>query len=82
MGVLPPSYLYLGDEDRIYNTIAGVTVGRRISAIALHDRHGQRAPYFYAASSDDNDVSLYKIDCKTMECARVSSRVMSGSGNN
>jgi len=77
-GVLPSQYLYLDDEDHIYNTIAGVTVGKT-DVGGLYNMTGTNSslPYFYASAKEGQNVNLYRIDCKTMESTMISSKALS-----
>jgi hypothetical protein len=79
-GVLPPKYLYLDSEDHIYNTIAGVTVGvTEIDHLYNMTGTGSPLPYFFASRQEGEDAVLYRIDCKTMESARISPAAKPGS---
>lgn len=71
-GVLPPKYLYLDNEGHIYNTIAGVTVGKtEIAHFSEMTGVDSPLPHFYACTQDESGVTLYRIDCRTMECTRI-----------
>jgi hypothetical protein len=78
-GVLPAAYLYLDDQDYLYNTIAGVAVAKS-DVGGLHSFSGEDSAqtYFYAAASSDKNLSLYKIDCKTMKTVLISCKAISG----
>ncbi len=80
-GVLPPVYKYLDDQDHLYNTIAGVTV-TKTDVGHLRNVTGAHSPlpYFYASANQGQTVTLYQIDCKTMESTIISSQSLSDNG--
>ena len=82
-GVIAPAYLYLDDKDYLYNTIAGVAVAKTdIEGIRFYTGAESRQPYFFAAVSSGNALSLYKINRKTMDDTLVSHKIISGDANN
>lgn len=81
-GVLPPEYRYLDDEGYIYNTIAGVTVGKTdVGGLQNMTGTDSPLPYFYAYAAQGQNVALYRVDCKTMGCTRVSFKALPGNGD-
>ncbi|NLO21529.1 MAG: S-layer homology domain-containing protein [Syntrophomonadaceae bacterium] len=75
--VLPPVYKYLDDEDRLYNTIAGVAVAKTDMGGLVHlSATDSSLPYFYASRQEGQYTQLYQIDCKSMESNLISSRVL------
>lgn len=80
-GVLPPVYKYLDDQDHLYNTIAGVTVTKTdVGHLRNVTGVDSPLPYFYASANQGHTVTLYQIDCKTMESTIISSQSLSGNG--
>lgn len=81
-GVLPPEYRYLDDEGYIYNTIAGVTVGKTdVGGLRNMTGTDSSLPYFYAYATQGRNVVLYQVDCKTMGCTMISSKALPGNGH-
>ena len=81
-GVLPVTYKYLDSEDHIYNTIAGVTVGKTdIGGFYNMTGIDSTLPYFYASAIKGQGVALYRIDCKTMKSTMISSEALFGGIN-
>lgn len=78
-GVLPPTYSYLDDKGYLYNTIAGITIAKTdVGGIRSKTGEDSDQAYFYATASSGQEVKLYKIDCKTMETALISTKTVTG----